>query len=103
MAAFEDYVQPVGLARWAKFDPSTRAVKPLDNDKVLAQLDCLMRRDYDGFNAIRRGKANVGRCHDCKQSRLLVEYEKDAPSPRGEFLEAYQILICEECFAERTE
>lgn len=46
---------------------------------------------------------NIGKCNDCGEVRPLVEYEKDAPSPRGEFLETYHIEICEECYEERVD
>lgn len=40
-------------------------------------------------------------CHDCGEIRPLREYEYDAPSSRGEWDEAVQILICEECYEEQ--
>ena len=62
-------------------------------------------RLYD--HGLRRYQASIdegelGRCHDCNEVRPLREYEKDAPSPRGEWLEAYHIEICQECYEERT-
>lgn len=94
------YIEPIGIDRFAKFDPAIKAtVAPLDDVKVRVELDCLMRRDYAGFEALRDGSAKIGKRHDCRNVRPLRKYEKGNLAGNGVF----RVEICCDCYSERVD